>query len=112
MGTLQIYKHLFCTIEVKGYDEDTAYKITSRWRIDNLSDKTVDDTLFTETEKLSDSHFLFRVFDFYVVKSLKFFQLLRHYIRKSLTTVLRYVGICTPIIIIENDACLPMMQRT
>lgn len=97
------YKHLLKIVETKGYAKDKAIKIAHLWRKEHLLDKTIGDALFTETEQISDLIFRFYVYDFYVIEELSLFQLLRHYVRKSLAAALLYVGVDTPVVVIVNE---------
>lgn len=104
------YKHLLQIVETKGYSKDKAIEIARLWRKRHLLDKTIGDALFTETEQISDLVFRFYVYDFYVIEELGLFQLLRHYVRKGLAAALLYVGVDTPVVVIVNEARLPLMD--
>ena len=108
MGTNKkrgIYKHLLRIVETKGFTKDKAIEIARLWRKEHLLDKTIDDTLFTEAEQISDLVFRFYVYDFYVIEELGLFQLLYHFVRKGLTAALLYVGVDTPVVVIVNETC-------
>ena len=93
-------KQPLCVIETRGYSKDEAYELARRYRQDKLFDKLIDCAIATNTEEVNESVFRFHVFEIYVVEELKFFQLLRHYIRKWLTILRVYPS---KVVLIKND---------
>lgn len=105
-------KQPLCVIEIRGFNKDEAYELARRYRRDKLFDKLIDCAIATNMEEVNESVFRFHVFEIYVVEELKFFQLLRHYIRKWLTTAFHYMGILPRVVIIEKNTSLSLMNRT
>ena len=107
-------KHLLYITEVQGTDEQNASEVARvfrRKRLKTLADKPLDDILYTQTEKMSDSVYRFYTYDFYVVEKLSILQRLHHYIRKGYTAALRYVGVKPPVVIIKLKPSFSTIDR-
>lgn len=107
-------KQLLYIVEVQGEDKLTACELARAFRVKRIkksADKLLDDTLVTQTVKVSDLVYRFYTYDFYVVEKLGILQRLYHYIRKGYTAALRYVGVEPPVIIIKHNPSLSAMDR-
>lgn len=109
-----VTKHLLYIAEIQGADEQNAIeeaRAFRRKRLKTLADKPLADTLYTRTEKVSESVYRFYTYDIYIIEKLSIQQRLHHYIRKGYTAALRYVGVKPPVIIIKRDTSFSAMDK-
>lgn len=103
-------KRLVMTIDVKGFNRKESCDKARQVRL-NTNLHLVDDCTITECEEIADLHYRIHIFDFYVVESLGFFQFLDHIFRKVRAAIFSYIGISTPVIVVETNAGLSPVNR-
>ena len=101
-------KEVIYLFRVSGLSLEDARSIVNRMKVKKCFPRLIDCGIIAEESILGDKLFEFKVFDFYTIKQLSFFQRVHHYLRKIKTAALSKLGIY-PFVVVTIDEFSPLL---